>query len=532
MPPSWRAALVLATGFSRGGTQRLDPRMAGDEGEAFTMHVDGRSQRMGVALDANYRWLYNVAGSTCDSRNPAEQESCFLQGVDHFSYQQTYGVYVGTGTKSEILLRYASLGKYASEPNYGSRVFVTDPAAGRYGMFNLLGKEIAFTIDISNVPAGMNAAVYLVSMDATGNLGARYADGKENGAGWKRGLGYCDAQCPRDMKFVQGVGWQSNRSVMSCCPEMDLFEGNRMSVAITAHPCSTVSASTCDTSAPGAKCENPCDTDGADANLFRRYGPDKAFFELADPKKPVRVRTRFRLNDEGNLSEIVQIYEQDMFGQPEEIFRTSITDDSVAEQKRLFREVNHFAALGGLAQMGHALQRGMVLVLAIWADESSNMNWLDSCLSGSPDYSCEDNSKFSTADTFWDAWSTSPGVWRGPADRHPDLSSSFASQSVRFSYHRIPQWMATQQPFHCPMGAFRGDCNSVPYQFWLRDLSVHTLNEEVRKNTFWKKFFIWFGVIFAFVSCAVACWFTNFSSEKSALLRDFTVEEYDDDSTE
>jgi cellulose 1,4-beta-cellobiosidase len=51
----------------------------------------------------------------------------------------------------------------------------------------------------------MNAAIYLVSMDPLGNLGAMYEDGNTNQAGWTRGTGYCDAQCPTDLNFVQGL---------------------------------------------------------------------------------------------------------------------------------------------------------------------------------------------------------------------------------------------------------------------------------------------------------------------------------------
>jgi len=40
-------------------------------------------------------------------------------------------------------------------------------------------------------------------MDHLGNLGATYGDGNANEAGWTRGLGYCDAQCPTDLHFVQ-----------------------------------------------------------------------------------------------------------------------------------------------------------------------------------------------------------------------------------------------------------------------------------------------------------------------------------------
>ena len=64
-----------------------------------------------------------------------------------------------------------------------------------------------FTVDLSKVPAGTNAAIYFVAMDQYGWQGATYSDGNVNQAGWTRGLGYCDAQCPTDVKWAQDWGW-------------------------------------------------------------------------------------------------------------------------------------------------------------------------------------------------------------------------------------------------------------------------------------------------------------------------------------
>lgn len=47
---------------------------------------------------------------------------------------------------------------------------------------------------------GLNGALYFVSMDADGGL-SKY-DGNEAGAEY--GTGYCDSQCPRDLKFING----------------------------------------------------------------------------------------------------------------------------------------------------------------------------------------------------------------------------------------------------------------------------------------------------------------------------------------
>lgn len=57
---------------------------------------------------------------------------------------------------------------------------------------------------------------------------------------------------------------------------------------------------------------------------------------------------------------------------------TSVNDDFVNAQKKLFNDTNGFQKRGGMAQVGKAMNRGMVLVLSLWADYAVNMLWLDS----------------------------------------------------------------------------------------------------------------------------------------------------------
>merc|ERR1719192_405951 len=79
----------------------------------------------------------------------------------------------------------------------------------------------------------MNGAMYFVEMDQEGGKGLG-----ANRAGAKYGTGYCDAQCPHDMKWISGeansVEWVSNPNdpfgnmgvgkYGSCCAEMDIWE--------------------------------------------------------------------------------------------------------------------------------------------------------------------------------------------------------------------------------------------------------------------------------------------------------------------
>lgn len=57
----------------------------------------------------------------------------------------------------------------------------------------------------NRIQCGLNGALYFVSMDADGGL-SKYPTNK---AGAEYGTGYCDSQCPRDLKFIDGeVSWR------------------------------------------------------------------------------------------------------------------------------------------------------------------------------------------------------------------------------------------------------------------------------------------------------------------------------------
>lgn len=151
-----------------------------------------------VVLDANWRWLHTTSGYTnCYTGNtfnttqcpdPATcAKNCAVDGAD---YSGTYGIST-TGTALTL--------KFVTGANIGSRVYLmaSDTA---YQMFKLKNQEFTFDVDMSNLPCGLNGALYFVEMDADGGL-AKYPTNK---AGAKYGTGYCDAQCPHDIKFING----------------------------------------------------------------------------------------------------------------------------------------------------------------------------------------------------------------------------------------------------------------------------------------------------------------------------------------
>jgi cellulose 1,4-beta-cellobiosidase len=66
-----------------------------------------------------------------------------------------------------------------------------------YEHFKLLNQEFTFDVDVSEVPCGINGALYFSEMNSQGDANDL------NTAGAKYGTGYCDAQCPVQ-NFIKG----------------------------------------------------------------------------------------------------------------------------------------------------------------------------------------------------------------------------------------------------------------------------------------------------------------------------------------
>ncbi|TGO90293.1 hypothetical protein BPOR_0070g00050 [Botrytis porri] len=346
-----------------------------------------------IVLDANWRWLHSTSGSTnCYTGNTWDATlcpdaatctaNCALDGAD---YEGTYGI-----TTSGDSLKLS----FVTGSNVGSRTYLMDSET-TYKEFALLGNEFTFTVDVSKLPCGLNGALYFVPMDADGGM-SKYSTNK---AGAKYGTGYCDAQCPRDMKFVNGTanveGWvpDSNSAnsgtgnIGSCCSEFDVWEANSMAQALTPHVCTVDSQTAC----TGDDCVSNtgvCDGDGCDFNPYRMgnttfYGSGMTI----DTTKPFSVVTQFITDDgteTGTLTEIKRFYVQGdvVYEQPSSdisgVSGNSITDDFCAAQKTAFGDTDYFTKNGGMAAMGKKMADGMVLVLSIWDDYNVNMLWLDS----------------------------------------------------------------------------------------------------------------------------------------------------------
>ncbi|KAJ7736124.1 cellobiohydrolaseI [Mycena metata] len=354
------------------------------------------TQSSTIVLDSNWRWLHQgVSGTTnCYTGNTWDTSicpdgktcaaNCALDGGD---YAGTYGI---TTSGNALTLKFVTV---SQQPNIGSRVYLMAPGSSTtYQTFNFNNQEFTFDVDVSQLPCGLNGALYFSQMDADGGV-AKSAGA--NKAGAKYGTGYCDAQCPRDLKFINGVansqGWvpspndtNAGTGLMgTCCPEMDVWEANSISSAYTPHTCTTLGQSTC----TGTACSAPnstqgtCDQAGCDFNSYRMgntsfFGPGL----IVDTKQKITVVTQFVGSP---ITSIKRFYVQNGKVIPNSmstipgVTGNSISDSFCAAQKTAFGDTNTFASKGGMATMSKAASAGMVLVMSIWDDHAADMLWLD-----------------------------------------------------------------------------------------------------------------------------------------------------------
>jgi cellulose 1,4-beta-cellobiosidase len=143
-------------------------------------------------MDSNWRWTHNVGGYTncydgdhwnsgfCPD-NDTCAEKCALDGVDQGTWSDTYGVHVEGNAAT---LNFVTQGPYSK--NVGSRFYLLADEES-YEMFQLVNREFTFDVDVSNLPCGLNGALYFSQMSSDGDKGGH------NQAGAKYGTGYCDA---------------------------------------------------------------------------------------------------------------------------------------------------------------------------------------------------------------------------------------------------------------------------------------------------------------------------------------------------
>jgi cellulose 1,4-beta-cellobiosidase len=237
-----------------------------------------------------------------------------------------------------------------------------------------------------------------------------------NKAGARLGTGYCDAQCPHDLKWINGepnvLDWKPSKTDKNagfgkygtCCVEMDIWEANSMSTAYTAHSCDVdgqmrcgddkdeLGATGCGDNDKHDRFKGHCDKNGCDF-ATRRLG-DASFFGAGsnftlDSTKPMTVVTQFITDDNTDTGKLVDI--RRFYMQNGKKFETpslnvgsggkhnSLSEEFCKDWAEYTQDGTNFIEKGGLASMDKAMSgAGMVLVMSLWDDHEANMLWLDS----------------------------------------------------------------------------------------------------------------------------------------------------------
>merc|ERR1712048_163564 len=361
-----------------------------------------------VVIDSNWRWTH-VKGETtnCYTGNEWDKElcpdaatcskNCEIEGADK-EYEGTYGV---KSDGDKLSLKFVTEGPYTT--NVGSRLYLLDQRKdNQYKMFNLKNREFTFTVDDKEIGCGLNGALYFVGMDADG--GAK----RHGTAGANYGTGYCDAQCPHDLKWINNEAnvedWVPSEvdenagtgKYGTCCTEIDLWEANHISTAFTMHSCAT--KDDLQYRCHGTQCgdngedrfKGVCDKNGCDIQAYRFgvrdfYGPGDKF--KINSLKPVTVTTQFMTDDgtdSGTINKVKQFYTQNgktiehpmytMNGNKHKTITDEMCKDWVAETK----DGTNFLEKGGMGAVDTVFKNGAVLVMSLWDDHYANMLWLDS----------------------------------------------------------------------------------------------------------------------------------------------------------
>eukprot|EP00727_Mastigamoeba_balamuthi_P009649 m51a1_g5306 hypothetical protein (293) ;mRNA; r:267628-268837 len=258
--------------------------------------------------------LYGMALGSCSSGIAPGAISVNLQGR-----AQSLGVVQVGGSNGRLRVSGTAMTGQHNIRGYIANGCPSSWASGIYHSFPLLGHKLSYTVDLSTVHCGCNAAFYLVSMpgyDASGKA-----------ARSEQGDYYCDAN------KVGGV----------YCPEIDLMEANQYAFSVALHKCNS----------PTNKYYSWCDGGGCGKNfasISGAYGPGSGY--KINTKSPFTVTFDFQQSS-GKLSNVVATLAQGS---------KSVSMD--------FKSCGTY-----LQDLTAPLKAGMVATLSHWGD--GTMSWLD-----------------------------------------------------------------------------------------------------------------------------------------------------------
>ncbi|KAH8171532.1 glycosyl hydrolase family 7 domain-containing protein [Sarocladium implicatum] len=354
-----------------------------------------------IVLDAEHRWLrindssyascYQYSQSTlegggfwsgCDSNEDCTKR-CALEGGEY-----AYTGMMDFGERS-VSMDYHRYQDFATKANL--RAYLLEEE-NKYQTFILLDNEVAFDVDLSKVPCGLNAAIRFVAMDADGGT-AKYPTQK---AGAKYGAGFCDAQCTRSLRYVAGEAnyeqWVpaerdpqgGEGSMGACCSEMSLWNSNKVSYTMASKPCINHEYDPCETDNCGhlgSILPNRCAREeGCDHNPYRLGNDD--FF---GPGNTVDTNASFTVVTQFQESGVNQYFIQDgkRIDPPAPHWNDipdpngGITEDYCNVRPEVFGSRDLFNEVGGWDQHVDALRQPMVMALSIDDDYYAYNLWLD-----------------------------------------------------------------------------------------------------------------------------------------------------------
>ncbi|KAH9117795.1 hypothetical protein AeMF1_008719, partial [Aphanomyces euteiches] len=214
------------------------------------------------------------------------------------------------------------------------------------------------------------------------------AKNSPNKASATYGTGYCNAQCPHDIKFINSEAdaknWVPRTSGQnsgsgqhgSCCEETDIWESNSTSQASTSRPKTVtgqyrcLSPTECGDDAIGNRSDGVCDKDGCDFNTYRLndhtfYGPGFNF--NVDSPKLVTVVTQF-ITIDGNLVKIKRFHVQNSKGIDNSAFNWPLCNQA----KTVFGDAKGHLKRRELKAMGDAVKKGVVSTMSLWVVYTAN----------------------------------------------------------------------------------------------------------------------------------------------------------------
>ncbi|KAJ4424140.1 hypothetical protein N0V82_001188 [Gnomoniopsis sp. IMI 355080] len=107
-------------------------------------------------------------------------QNCVLEGVDYTS--------MGVLTEGTALTLRMYVFNGSAYEKINPRLYLLAEDEQNYELLKLSNQELTYDVDLSQLGCGMNGALYLSEMDASGSRSAL------NPAGAAYGTGYCDAQ--------------------------------------------------------------------------------------------------------------------------------------------------------------------------------------------------------------------------------------------------------------------------------------------------------------------------------------------------